>query len=101
MSSSAPNDTPDPTTRAPRRTHEEKTRDILRYMADECNRFSFRQLMETLFKSEDPDLKKSASLFLMTGEPCLVLDLWVLQISNDDLEDWIMKKAGEICGKEF
>ncbi|KAF8171146.1 hypothetical protein BJ912DRAFT_860647 [Pholiota molesta] len=86
--------------RAPRRSDTEKVQAILRYMAEECNRFSLRQLLEVLFASDDSTLKKSANIFLNSGAVTGLLDVWEKRIPSE-MTDWAMKTATKACRREF
>ncbi|KAF9472227.1 hypothetical protein BDN70DRAFT_818978, partial [Pholiota conissans] len=101
MNSDHPNPTPPTTQREKRRSDSQKVKDILRYMADECNRFSLRQFLQVLFTSDDGDLRKSANMFLASGFACRVMDEWAKKIPKDEMVEWVMKNAVDICRREM
>ncbi|KAJ3567632.1 hypothetical protein NP233_g6233 [Leucocoprinus birnbaumii] len=66
-------------------------------------RFLLRQFLETLFDSEDGDVKNFTSVFMASTGYMKVLDIWWNKVANDkdsSLRTWVIEKAGDICGQE-
>ena len=63
-----------PQPRAPRMSNEEKACAVLNYLRT-INKFSLRQLLETVFTSENTDKRSFTGHFLEDGGAVLLMDL--------------------------
>ncbi|KAF9470877.1 hypothetical protein BDN70DRAFT_926329 [Pholiota conissans] len=87
--------------RTARRDNVQKAKDILKYMRNDCNKFSLAEFLKTLFTSDDGDLRKSANMFLKSGKATGLMNEWMGRIPEEEMEDWIMEKATRLCVREF
>jgi hypothetical protein len=87
--------------RAPKTSNTEKTVAVLAYMKATFPKFSLRELLTELFTSEDGSIKKFTNTYLGTGGCMDILQTIVPEGHNsEDVDNWIMAKATEICGRE-
>ncbi|KAJ6545287.1 hypothetical protein B0H19DRAFT_899522, partial [Mycena capillaripes] len=88
--------------RAPKKSDEQKTLEILGFMKQNFGRFSLRLLLDTLFTSDNGSIKNYTTIYFQSGGAQHLIeravgDRWK---HDDDLADCILDKAAEICGRE-
>lgn len=93
-----------PQTRAPRMSSEEKTLAVLSYLRS-FHKFSLRDLLETMFRSDNPDIRAFTGHFLKDEDAVkeLMDILWEKgqrKKLKEGIVEWVVKKAAEECEKE-
>jgi len=84
-------------------TDTEKARLVLQFMRDTLSKFSLRQFLETIFKSEDGKIKNFTNIFLADGGHLQLMDIWWEKSGgtrNIEMREWSVGKAARACARE-
>ncbi|KAI0737485.1 hypothetical protein BC629DRAFT_1446172 [Irpex lacteus] len=94
--------------RRPALSEEQKVCAILGFMKEQFPRLSLKGFLNSLFRSEDPNIRTYTGIFLnrTKGGPWLMETVWdcgtrmQAKKYNDKMSDWVIDKAAELCSHE-
>ncbi|KAF5310750.1 hypothetical protein D9619_008176 [Psilocybe cf. subviscida] len=88
--------------RAPALTNEQKAEHTLAYMKT-MNKFSLHTFFETMFMSTTEKISHAAGIFESNGGILELMEIWWNSSGgarNQEMVDWVIEKAAQICSKE-
>jgi hypothetical protein len=85
-----------------RLSDDQKTTEILRFMKETFPRFSLKLFLTSLFSSNTGPIKNYTNIYLKSGGRVHLMEMVVGKdfLKDDELLDWIIAKASEVCAKE-